>query len=166
MAEDQGIPRDFEPAMRDLVLALKLVTLAAINEPSRRHMRELEPWLQAVFETAINPDVISGVSASWQQLTVVDDDGQLRHLLLLEMGVYSAAVFKRGGKLVSGSSASPTLSSASKRAETLARKAEQKDYLNAGSTLLESLMDALGDLAPKLRGILKSVKEAVDVAKG
>ncbi len=118
------------------------------DEENKSHLTPLVPWISEVMATAMDRDFVEQVAlAYWSRMGMTATSSPAR-LKLLELDGLSAAI---AGSLAVAPKDGPA-------------SFAQTHLLSVCSLTVASLLDAIGDMFPLVRGILRSNLDAIDVA--
>ncbi|WP_310564703.1 hypothetical protein [Hydrogenophaga sp.] len=118
------------------------------DEENKSHLIPLVPWISEVMATAMEREFVEQVAlAYWSRMGMTATSSPAR-LKLLELDGLSAAI----AQSLDGAPKDGPASFA------------QTHLLGVCSLTVASLLDAIGDMFPLVRGILRSNLDAIDVA--
>jgi len=126
-----------------------LVDRVLCDEAQKAHLAPLVPWISEVMSASMEADFVEKVGLSyWSRMGMTSTSTPAR-LKILELDGLSTAIAQC---LQSSSSANGEASFA------------QTHLLGVCSLTVGSLLDAIGEMFPLVRGILRSTQDAIDVA--
>ncbi len=125
-----------------------LVDRILCDESSKSHLSPLVPWVSEVMAASMEREFVEKVAlAYWSRMGMTATSTPAR-LKILELDGLSAAI----GQCLSDSPGPGPASFA------------QTHLLGVSSLTVGSLLDAIGDMFPLVRGILHSTQDAINVA--
>jgi len=161
MPDQLGPDEPFPELWKGYVSALQQLVTVRRRRPPQAFLASFEAFFDEAFRGVTEDAAVEDLTAAWSQFEADDSNHRTARLLRLEL-----VAFINGFQAVTGSPARPQTDPPSTK-HWLSRDATAKDMTNAGKTVLESILDALGDLLPVwVRGLLKILKEVLDVAAG
>jgi hypothetical protein len=126
-----------------------LVDRVLSEEASKAYLSPLVPWVSEVMSASMEKDFVEQVAmAYWSKMGMTSTSTPAR-LKIMELDGVAAAVRQ---SLPTGGGAGGNAS-------------DQVHLLWVCSLTLRSLLDAIGDMFPLVRGLLRSAQDAVDVAR-
>jgi len=126
-----------------------LVDRVLCDEANKAHLSPLVPWVSEVMSASMDREFVEQVAlAYWSRMGMTATSSPAR-LKILELDGLSAAIAQ---SLAEAPATGPA---------TFA----QNHLLGVCSLAVGSLLDAIGDLFPLVRGILRSTLDAIDVAR-
>jgi hypothetical protein len=152
---------EFSVLWNQYVGVLRQLVFIRSRKPPRAFLGAFETFFNETFTSLARNTLVQELSAAWSQYEADQSNRESARLLRLEL-----VAMITGFQAVKEYFAKPAPEPRS-RQQMLSRDATAKDMTSAGKTLLESILDALGDLLPSwVRGVLKILKELLDVAAG
>ena len=127
-----------------------LVDRVLADETAKGHLVPLVPWVSEVMSASMERDFVEKVAlAYWSRMGMTETSTPAR-LKIMEMDGLSEAL--RMDHDTSGPAGAPMTP-------------VQQHLLEVCSFTIGSLLDAIGDMFPLVRGILRSTQDAIDVAR-
>jgi hypothetical protein len=128
-----------------------LVDRVLSDEASKSHLMPLVPWVSEVMSASLETDFMEKVAlAYWSRMGMTSTSTPAR-LKILELDGLTVAI--RQSLAPAGESKDGTSTFA------------QIHLLSVCSLTVGSLLDAIGEMFPLVRGILRSTQDAIDVAR-
>jgi hypothetical protein len=129
-----------------------LVDRVLCDEAAKAHLSPLVPWVSEVMSASMEKVFIENVGLSyWSRMGLTSTSSPAR-LKILELDGLAAAIRQ---------CLAPSQQDATSTVATFA----QTHLLSVCSLTVGSLLDAIGDMFPLVRGILRSTQDAIDVAR-
>jgi hypothetical protein len=129
-----------------------LVDRVLSDEADKGHLSPLVPWVSEVMSASMERGFIENVGlAYWSRMGLTSTSSPAR-LKILELDGLSAAIRQ-------------CLATAQPDTESTRATLAQTRLLGVCSLTVGSLLDAIGDMFPLVRGILRSTQDAIDVAR-
>lgn len=164
MESEDSRTREFQSMWHSYLNCLHKVSDILLSRPPKMFFRGYQKFAQEVFETLHGDEFVSMMSMAWTKYSQIEENGPVVRLLQFEMISFMNGCAETMSRW---EVPSPDQPAETKRWFSRSRKATAKDIGRAGKTLSESILDALGDLLPApIRGVLKTLKEVLDVAIG
>lgn len=161
MPEQIDPTAEFSTLWRNYVCVVRQLVIVRRRRPPQTFLAAFESFFKESFDNLSQDSFVNDLTSAWSQFELEESNHLTAKLLRLEL-----VAFIKGFQSVTGSSILPAADPPSTKL-WLSRNTTAKDMTNAGKTLLESILDALGDLLPTwVRGLLKILKEVLDVAAG
>jgi len=127
-----------------------LVDRVLCDETQKSHLAPLVPWISEVMSASMEADFVEKVGLSyWSRMGMTSTSTPAR-LKILELDGLSAAIVQCLQQPVSADGAASFA---------------QTHLLGVCSLTVGSLLDAIGEMFPLVRGILRSTQDAIDVAR-
>ncbi|UJW82697.1 hypothetical protein [Hydrogenophaga sp. SL48] len=127
-----------------------LVDKVLSDETHKSHLAPLVPWVSEVMSASMQTELVEQVGlAYWSRMGMTSTSTPAR-LKILELDGLSAAIRQ---SLSHAAAPDGTASFA------------QTHLLGVCSLTVGSLLDAIGDMFPLVRGVLRSTQDAIDVAR-
>lgn len=135
-----------------MVQTTALVDRVLSDETAKAHLSPLVPWVSEVMSASMDKNFVENVGlAYWSRMGLTSTSTPAR-LKILELDGLSSAIRQ---------CLTPEQNGAGGSQATLA----QNHLLSICSLTVGSLLDAIGDMFPLVRGILRSTQDAIDVAR-
>lgn len=130
-----------------------LVDWVLSDEATKSHLSPLVPWVSEVMSASMDRVFVEQVAMAYWSRMGMTSTSQPARLKIMELDGLSAAVRQ---SLAERPAAAAGQSHCS---------ASQTHLLWVCSLTVGSLLDAIGDMFPLVRGILRSTQDAIDVAR-
>ncbi len=159
---DQIDPNDkFSKLWQYYMSVLRQLVIVRQRRPPRTFLAAFNTFFEESFRELGEEAFTENLGLAWSEFEGDELNRTTARLLRLEIAAFVNGYQSVTRDPLSADSDPP----ATKR--WLSRDATAKDMTNAGKTILESILDALGDLMPAwVRGVLKILKEVLDIAGG
>lgn len=132
-----------------------LVDWVLSDEATKSHLSPLVPWVSEVMSASMEREFVEKVAlAYWSRMGMTSTSSPAR-LKIMELDGLTAAIgqcLPRGGQ-TSGEAGQSAITP------------QQSHLLWVCSLTVGSLLDAIGEMFPLVRGILRSTQDAIDVAR-
>lgn len=152
---------EFAQLWRHYVAVVRQLVIVRQRRPPRTFLAAFDLFFEESFGALGDETFVGDFAAAWEEFEADESNRVTSRLLRLEI-----AAFINGFQDVTSATLAPNADPPSTQ-RWLSRDATARDMISAGKTLVESLLDALGDLIPVwVRGVLKILKEVLDVAGG
>ncbi len=133
----------------------RLVDWVLSDEATKSHLSPLVPWVSEVMSASMEREFVEKVAlAYWSRMGITSTSSPAR-LKIMELDGLSTAI----GQCMPASGHAEAAPGQS----ILTR--QQTHLLWVCSLTVGSLLDAIGDMFPLVRGILRSTQDAIDVAR-
>jgi hypothetical protein len=133
-----------------------LVDWVLSDEATKGHLSPLVPWVSEVMSASMDRVFVEQVAmAYWSRMGMTSTSAPAR-LKIMELDGLTAALRQ---SLAPSASGTPTAEGASQCTRG------QVHLLWVCSLTVGSLLDAIGEMFPLVRGILRSTQDAIDVAR-
>lgn len=150
----------FDDLWKQYIQVLHNLIIIRQRRPQVRFLSAFSSMFENTFSHLTSEKLVPEIKNAWDSWKNVEDNRIPAELLQQEI-----ASFINGYYFVTKSS--PATNIPPSTSNWLSREATAKDIINAGKTLLESILDALGDILPLwVKGILKVLREVLEVAAG
>jgi hypothetical protein len=134
-----------------------LVDRVLSDETAKAHLSPLVPWVSEVMSASMDKVFVEQVAmAYWSRMGMTSTSLPAR-LKIMELDGLSAAI--ANGLRDTGAAASSGAATASTYTPT------QIHLLEVSGMTVASLLDAIGDMFPLVRGVLRSTLDVIDVAR-
>jgi hypothetical protein len=129
-----------------------LVDRVLSDEAAKTHLSPLVPWVSEVMSASMDKGFIENVGlAYWSRMGLTSTSSPAR-LKILELEGLATAIRQ-------------CLAPAQQQTGSTEATFAQTHLLSVSSLTVGSLLDAIGDMFPLVRGILRSTQDAIDVAR-